>query len=187
MKFRFDLLPQEYKSLPRDIFGIALAFGTIIICITWTMVVNARNLKAQAQVQTQIDEAKAKRDKIAAEAAAIQEPVGDINAIRNSINFVNQNLDTPGSSCVEFLFALESVVPEMVFIKDINPKDFTAKTIKFTIEGEAASLAEVLNLISKMQGSGYFNNVFLKQNSTIKVDSIALVQFTLECEYKGKS
>jgi Tfp pilus assembly protein PilN len=186
MKFQFDLLPGEYKSLPRDVLGIVLAVAAVIVCLAWTITLYLKNTKEHFNVQQQVAQAEAELGRINDEMGKLQPNMGLINTLKSSIQFINQNLDTPGSSWVDFLFALESSVPDRIYIRDLNPKDFAAQNTKFTLEGEAGTVYDVLDFVTRMQQSDAFQNVFLKQNSTQLVDSIPMTSFSLEFVYRGK-
>ena len=106
--------------------------------------------------------------------------------MNNSIQFINTHLNTPGTSWVTFLYALEATVPDQVFIQDINPKLLGDKSDVFTLKGEAASLKEVLDFIKNMQTSGVFPDVFLKENSTHIVGGTSITRFSLSFKYARK-
>jgi hypothetical protein len=86
---------------------------------------------------------------------------------------------------VDFLFTLENTVPERVFIRDFNPKDFSAQGGQFTLVGDAATINDVLEFISRLQTSGRFSQVFLVQNASKVVDNRVLTDFTLALTYQG--
>jgi Tfp pilus assembly protein PilN len=186
MKFQFDLLPQEYKSLPRDVFGMVLAVVAIAVSLSWTLTVYGRNTLETKSVQDEWEKADSELRQVNQELGQMQPPVADINLLKTSIDFINNNLDTPGTSLVDFLFALEKTVPEGVYIRDINPKDFTLKTGEYTIDGEATNLEEVLAFIAGLQQSGRFTRPFLKQNTTKVVGDATVTNFILTLTYVGK-
>lgn len=185
MKFQFDLLPMEYKSLPRDNIGIALAIIALVLCVSSITSLNFKNKKEMAARQTEIDAAQSQLSQVYQQAAAIQPPVDRIENLKRSIEFINSNMGTPGTACVDFLTALENTVPEKVFVKDVNPKDFSGKDTVFTVDGEAATIYDVLDFISRLQKSGKFRDVFLKNNSTRAVENGIVTAFSLTCVYAG--
>ncbi|HNV69465.1 MAG TPA: PilN domain-containing protein [Candidatus Ozemobacteraceae bacterium] len=185
MKFQFDLLPMEYKSLPRDNVGIMLAIVALVLCVSAITSLNFKNKKEMAARQSEIDAAQAQLSQTYQQAAAIQPPVDRIENLKRSIQFINSNMETPGTSCVDFLTALEANVPEKVFIRDVNPKDFSGRGTVFTIDGEAATIYDVLDLISRLQKSETFRDVFLKNNSTRAVEGGIVTAFSLTCVYAG--
>ena len=187
MKFQLDLLPNEYKSLPRDFFGMVFAVAAVAVCISWIMAVSARNFQDQMAVQGKIDGVTRRLNELRDEIQRVQPPQNEVENLEASINFINRVVDSPGTSWVEFLFALEASVPDLVYIKDINPMDFSRKNTKYTVQGEAASFSEMMRFISRLQDSGSFRDVFLIQNTTALSETMPVVQFTIEFVFTGRS
>lgn len=183
MKFKFDLLPDEYKSLPRDTLGIALSILIIIATISAIGIMYIKNISTLSQVQAMIDQTDNQLRSLIDKTSKVQPPINEITALKNSITFINQNLDTPGSSWVDFLSALESAVPEQVVIKDISPKLFTNLTGKFTLIGEALTIFDALEFTKRLNQSGKFK-AFLKDNTNIPQDDGSVQKFTLDFSYK---
>jgi hypothetical protein len=92
---------------------------------------NAYQLK---KAQDEIDKAENELRDLNKRIGDLQPPLAVINSLKARIDFLNANLDTPASSWVDFLFTLESAVPERVSVKDFNPKDFSAQGGQFTLE-----------------------------------------------------
>lgn len=183
MKFKFDLLPDEYKSLPRDTLGIALAVLTIIASISAVGTMYIKNKASLNEVQRQVDMFDSQLRELIDKTGGLQPPVNEINALKNSINFINQNLDTPGTSWVDFLATLESSVPERVVINDISPKSFTSLTGTFTIVGEASTIFDALEFAKRLNQSGKFT-AFLKNNANVSQNDGSVQKFTLDFSYK---
>ena len=184
MKFQIDLLPKEYKSLPSDYTGFILAAIAIIGCLSWTISSYMRNTSDQLKKQTEVDVAMKELRELNQKIGELQPPVAEITALKSSIEFINRNLDTPGTSWVDFLYAFESTVPERIFISDINPKDFTGKSgLNFTVNGEGATVYDVLEYVNALQKSEKFTNVNLKQNSTRSIENGTVTSFVLSFTY----
>ncbi len=184
MKYQFDLLPKEYKSLPRDNLGIALAFLTILVSISAIGSMSIKNHSELSGVQSQVDSVEAQVRDIVTKTGALQPPVNEITSLKNSINFINQNLDTPGSSLVDFLATLEASVPERVVITDINPKNFTNIKQSFTLSGEAATIFDVLEFAKRLEQSGKFS-AMLKTTANAAQDEGSVQKFTLDFTYRA--
>jgi Tfp pilus assembly protein PilN len=184
MKYQFDLLPHEYKCLPRDNLGIVVGTIAVLICISATATLYLKNSREIETCNLQVKQAQARVDTIYQDMNQYQSPTERIMMLKNTIEFINQNLETPGTSWVDFLFTFEKTVPEKVFVKDINPKDFTGSVKEFTIDGEAASIYDIIFFISRLQESGKFENVFLKQNSIVVGSKESLVHFTMSFTFK---
>jgi hypothetical protein len=98
MKFHFELLPQEFKSLPRDIFGILLAATAIVLCISWIGSMSVRNAFQLKGAQEEIEKAEGELRDLNKQIGDLQPPLPTINSIKSRIDFLNSNLDTPASS-----------------------------------------------------------------------------------------
>lgn len=184
MKFQIDLLPKEYKSLPSDYTGFILAAIAIIGCLSWTISSYMKNTSDQLKMQTKVDASMKELRELNQKIGELQPPVAEITALKSSIEFINRNLDTPGTSWVDFLYAFESTVPERIFVSDINPKDFTGKSgLNFTVTGEGATVYDVLEYVNALQKSEKFTNVNLKQNSTRSIENGTVTSFVLSFTY----
>jgi len=184
MKFQIDLLPKEYKSLPADLTGFVLAAVAIVICLSWTISSYMKNTSEQFKAQQQVDTAMKDLRDLNQRIGELQPPIAQINSLKSSIEFINRNLDTPGTSWVDFLYAFESTVPERIFILDINPKDFTGKSgLAFTVSGEGATIYDVLDYVASLQKSPSFASVNLKQNSTRAIENGTVTSFVLTFTY----
>lgn len=186
MKFQFDLLPREYKSLPRDVLGILLAATAIVLCISWIGSMSVKNAFQLKTAQDEVDKAEGELRDLNKRIGDLQPPLAVINSLKSRIDFLNTNLDTPASSWVDFLFTLENTVPERVSVKDFNPKDFSAQGGQFTIEGEAITINDVLEFIGRLQASGRFSQVFLVQNANKVLEDRVITAFTLSLTYTGR-
>jgi hypothetical protein len=183
MKFRIDILPNEYKSLPRDTLGIALAVLTIIASISAVGSMYIKNKSALSDVQTKVDKKESELRGLVDKTSKLQPPVNEINSLKNSINFINKNLDAPGTSWVDFLANLEAAVPKRVVINDISPKNFTQISGNYTISGEAASIFDALEFAKRLNQTGKFD-AFLKNNTNITQNEGSIQKFTLSLSYK---
>lgn len=182
MKFKFDLLPNDYRSLPRDTLGIALAVLTIIGSFSAIGSMHIKTRGERVKIDAQISEVETKLAQIIGDTGKLQPPVNDIKSLINSIEFINKNLDTPGTGLVDFLAAFEATIPSNITVTDINPKSFTGTTRSFTINGEATSVFDVTDFARRMNDSGKFK-AFLRSNSAIMVEGANLTRFTLEFTY----
>lgn len=186
MKFRVDLLPPQFKCLPRDTFGMVVAMIAIILCVSASVSLYLKNTRDMADMQRKVVAAEKDVADLNTMATQEQPPLDRFNALKNSIDFINNNMQAPGSSFVDFLYTLESTVPERVSIRDISPKDFSQPNGTFTADGEAASIYDVLEFISRLQKSGRFTSIFPKQSTTRQVDGASITNFSIVFTYVGK-
>jgi hypothetical protein len=185
MKFRFDLLPQEYKSFPRDTLGIVLAVLAIVSCLSAVGSMYIKNSKEIKAAQILVDKVENDLRALIEKTGKLQPPLNEINALKNSINFINKNLDTPGSSWVDFLTTLESAVPDRVVIKDISPRNFSNLSGTFTLKGEAVTVYDTLEFVNRLLKTGKFE-AFLKDNANATGPNGTVQKFTLEFRYIKK-
>lgn len=184
MKFKFDLLPYEYKSLPRDIFGIVLAVFTIIVCLSWIISMNINFAKEAVIVNSELSKLERELEELNKSINQLQVSTPRINDLKARIEFFNSNIDTPASSWVDFLYTLEQTVPETVKIKDFNPKDLGSRGGQFTIEGEAPSISDVIDFTQNLIKSNKFDNdVQIVQYK--KDEKTSMVFFIISAKYKG--
>lgn len=185
MKYQFDLLPLEYKCLPRDFLAIIVATLAIVLGVSASVSLYFKNTREMVAEQKKVDTAKKELEDIYRQAGELQPPVDQLNSLKASIDFINNNLQTPGSSFVDFLYSLEATVPEQVFIRDLNPKEFSSPGVAYTAEGEAASIYDILDFISRLQKSGKFGDVSLKQSTTRMTTNGIITNFTMSFNYTG--
>lgn len=183
MKFQFDLLPVEYKSLPRDNIGIALALLIIITTISAVGSMTIKNRSDLAEVDSKVQTKDAELRDIIDKTSRLQPPVNEINALRNSIEFINSNLDTPASNMVDFFASLEAAVPERVLIYDLSPKNFSDLSVSFDVTGEGSTIQDVLEFVNRLNQSGKFK-AQLKSNTSIAQDSGQSQKFSLDMTYQ---
>ncbi|MBU1108307.1 MAG: PilN domain-containing protein [Candidatus Riflebacteria bacterium] len=182
MKYQFDLLPKEYKSLPRDTLGIAMALLTILVTISAIGSMSIKNHSELSAVQAQVDGMDTQVRDMVEKTGALQPPISEINSLKNSITFINENLDTPGTSLVDFLATLEASVPDRVVITDISPKNFTNIKQNFTLSGEASTIFDVLEFANRLEQSGKFT-AMLKSTANVTQDEGSVQKFTLDFTY----
>lgn len=182
MKFQFDLLPKEYKSLPRDTLGIALAFLTIITTISAVGSMTIKNNRELIEVQAKIASKEGELREVIDKTSKLQPPVNEINALRSSIEFINANLDTPASNMVDFLATLEAAVPERILINDLNPKTFNDLQAPFSIIGEGPTIQDILEFVNRLNQSGKFK-AQLRSNTSVTQEDGQIQKFALDFTY----
>lgn len=185
MKYQFDLLPEEYKSSPRNNFVIAIAVILAIIAIVSIGMNMAKNKASFKTIDDKIESARktlqGKYDEISR-----QKPnSAKINEIKSKIEFINKNLDTPGSDVVAFLTSFEACVPDGVIIRDLTPKKLSNLTVPFTVNGEASTIQDILEFTNRLQNSDKFR-AHLKSNNSAVVSDRIIQNFVLEFSYIKK-
>ena len=183
MKYQFDLLPEEYKSSPRDNLGIALAVIAIIITIISISWNNIKMKSAFKDVDRNIKTETDSLNRIYQEINGLNPDFNGIAKLKKKIDFVNNNLDTPATDVVAFLNALELCVPDSIIIKDLSPKKLNNLKETFTISGEASTIQDILELIRNMQKSKHFVPR-LKSTKSGVVEERIIQNFILDFSYR---
>ena len=183
MKYQFDLLPDEYKSTPRDYFSIFLAVILIIVAII-SIGIKSSEIKKKSesldlQIETKRGELENIRDKINA-----KKPEGSVDKVKRKIEFINKNMDTPGTDAVAFLTSFEACVPDGIIIRDLTPKKLTDLKVPFTVNGEASTIQDILEFNNRLQKSNKFI-AHLKSNNSAVISDRIIQNFVLEFHYKG--
>lgn len=182
MKFQFDLLPKEYKSLPRDTLGIALALLTILTTISAVGTMSIKNHREITEVQSKITAREIELRDVIDKTSKLQPPLNEINALRSSIEFINANLDTPASNMVDFFATLEAAVPDRILINDLSPKTFSDLKATFSVTGEGATIQDILEFVNRLNQSGKFK-AQLKSNTSITQENGQAQKFALDFTY----
>ena len=183
MKYRFDLLPDDYRSSPRDNVGIFFAIVAIIITLASIGTTMIKNKSSFAGIDKQISDSKRELESSYNTMNGMKPDAKKINDVRKSIEFINKNLDTPATDVVIFLNALESCVPDSVVLKDLNPKKLNTLNVRFTINGEASTIQDILEFTNRLNRSGKFK-ASLRSNQSAVVSERIVQNFILEFQYK---
>lgn len=104
-----------------------------------------------------------------------------VDRLVKQVGGLNHILEVKAFSWTALLNDLEAVVPRNVSIQSIHPD---LKTKRLTFDGVALALHDVTALMTALQASGRFADVFLKQQSTTEENR---TEFTIECVYRGAS
>ncbi len=183
MKYTFDLLPDEYKSSPRDNIGIFFAVVAIIITLASIGVTMIKNKASFAGIDKQITDNKKRLESSYNRINSMRPDTNKIAEVKKSIEFINKNLDTPATDVVVFLNSLEACVPDSVVLKDLTPKKLNTLNVRFTINGEASTIQDILEFANRLNRSGKFK-ASLRSNQSAVVAERIVQNFILEFQYK---
>ncbi len=183
MKYQFDLLPEEYKSTPRDYFGMSLALILVIVAF---ISIGVKSSELNAKVRDKVSERDSKINVLQGKYDVIsgEKPKKDVNKVKRKIEFINKNLDTPGTDAVAFLTSFEACVPDGIIIRDLTPKKLTDLKVPFTVNGEASTIQDILEFNNRLQNSNKFI-AHLKSNNSAVISDRIIQNFVLEFHYKG--
>ena len=162
MKYQFDLLPEEYKSSPRNnillFIAVALAFTAIVSIVMSMAKIKASNANTENEINNNINILRAKYDEI----GKYNPNTAKIIEVKKKIEFINKNLDTPGTDAVAFLTSFEACVPDGIIIRDLTPKKLSNLNVPFTVNGEASTIQDILEFTNRLQNSNKFR-AYLKR------------------------
>lgn len=102
-----------------------------------------------------------------------------VDSLAKQVAGLNQILEAKAVSWTELLNDLEAAVPRNVSISSIRPE---ARSKTLTIGGVALTLQDVTALMTALQNSGRFTDVFLQQQ---KITDQNRTEFTIQCAYRG--
>ncbi len=102
-----------------------------------------------------------------------------VERLGKQVGGLNQILELKAFSWTALMNDLEAVVPRNVSIHSIRPD---LRTKRLTFDGVALALHDVTALMTALQTSGRFADVFLQQQKTTEENR---TEFTIECVYRG--
>ncbi|GAB7027278.1 PilN domain-containing protein [Geotalea toluenoxydans] len=174
MQFTTNLATRSYINLRQLHLIIAI---TAILLILW-LVFNIReiffNLGETKRLETQIISLDRK---IKGDSKGV--PAKEYETVLAKIRFANSIIEKKSLNWLNFLEQLESVVPEGVTLSTVEP-DVEKRTLKLT--GYGKSFTDLRRFFEVLSSSAYFKNVFLENQSAIKVGQNQKgVSFTITC------
>lgn len=104
-----------------------------------------------------------------------------VDALTKQVAALNQVLEAKAFSWTALLNDLEAAVPKKVSIGSIRPD---LKTRTLTLDGVALTLQDVTALMTSLQESGRFTDVFLQQQRNTEDNR---TEFTIQCTYRGRA
>ncbi|MFZ5861711.1 MAG: PilN domain-containing protein [Nitrospirota bacterium] len=102
-----------------------------------------------------------------------------VQRLIKQVGGLNLILDAKSFSWTALLNDLEAVVPRNVSVNSIRPD---LKTKKVTLDGVALTLQDVTALMTALQTSGRFDDVFLQQQRATEENR---TEFVIECRYRS--
>ncbi len=103
-----------------------------------------------------------------------------VDALVKQVASLNQVLEGKAFSWTALLNDLEAAVPRNVSVSSIHP-DLKTKTV--TLDGVALALQDVTALMTSLQESGRFADVFLQQQKSTEDNR---TEFSIQCTYRGR-
>jgi Tfp pilus assembly protein PilN len=104
-----------------------------------------------------------------------------VDALTKQVAALNQIIETKAFSWTALLNDLEAAVTRKVSVSSIRPD---LKTRMLTLDGVALTLQDVTGLMTSLQESGRFTDVFLQQQRSTEDNR---TEFTIQCVYRGRA
>lgn len=174
MQFNTNLATRSYINLRKLNLVMALMAIFLILWLIFNMREILFNLGEIKRLETQI----ASLDKkLKGDAKGV--PAKEYENLLTEIRFANSIIEKKNFNWLNLLEQLESAVPEGVTLSSVEP-DVQKRTLKLT--GYGKTFTDLRRLFEMLSSSAYFGNVFLENQSAIKVGQNQKgVSFTITC------
>jgi type IV pilus assembly protein PilN len=174
MQLNLNLATRSYVNTRQLHMAIAVTSVLLLLWLAFNIKAIAFNVGESKRLQYQITalEKKMKRDSKGV-------PPKEYDELLKKIHFVNSIIDKKKLNWLYFLEQLEAVVPEKVALNAVDP-DVQKQSLKLT--GTARDFTDLRRFFEALSSSTYFKNVFLENQSPIKVGQNQKgVTFTITC------
>jgi Tfp pilus assembly protein PilN len=180
--FRTNFASSEYarvRSLAAALYAVALCGIALGIGMGWWVSENRREAVALEENVARVrHQASNLREELRRAGFSPDDPAA-VERLTKQDGGLNQILEGKTFSWTALMNDLEAVVPRNVSVNNIRPD---LKSRKVTFDGVALTLQDVTALMTALQTSGRFVDVFLQQQRATEENR---TEFTIECVYRG--
>lgn len=174
MQFNLNLATRSYVNLRQLNLAFYILIGLLLLWLAFDVKGIASNIGESQRLQQQIA---AMDSKLKGEAKGI--PPKEYEAVLAKIGFANAIIDRKNLDWLHFLNQLESVTPDGIALTAVDP-DPEKKTLKMA--GVAKNFANLRIFFETLESSTYFRNVYLENQSEVKVGQTQKgVSFSITC------
>lgn len=174
MQFNLNLATRSYVNLRQLNLAIFILTALLLLWLAFTIKTVASNFGEAQRIEQQIA---AMDSKLKGEAKGV--PPKEYEVLLAKIAFANSIIEKKNLDWLKFLNQLETVVPEGIALTAVDP-DPEKKTLKVT--GVAKNFVNLRTFFETLESSTYFRNVYLENQSEIKVGQNQKgVNFTITC------
>ncbi|WP_243371224.1 PilN domain-containing protein [Geotalea sp. SG265] len=174
MQLNINLATRSYINTRHVNLTIAVAILLLLLWLSFNIKEIAFNAGESRRLETQVA---ALEKKLQGETKGV--PVKQYDALLKKIHFANSVIDRKNFDWLGFLNQLESVVPERITLATVEP-DVQKQSLKLT--GYARDFADLRHFFEVLSSSSYFRNIFLENQSAVKVGQNQKgVSFTITC------
>jgi type IV pilus assembly protein PilN len=159
----------------------ALAFLGIVVALgmaSWATEIRREAAQLEENVARVHQQTSRLREELRKAGFSPDDPAA-VDRLVKQVGGLNQIIEAKSFSWTALMNDLEAVVPRNVSVKSIRPD---LKTKKVALDGVALTLQDVTALMTALQASGRFGDVFLQQQRATDANR---TEFVIECVYRG--
>lgn len=174
MKFNLNLATRSYVNLRQVNLAMVILTALLLLWLAFNIKSIAGNFGEAQRIEKQIV---AMDSKLKGDAKGV--PQKEYEGLQAKIAFANAIIANKNLNWLSFLDQLEAVVPEGVTLTVVDP-DPDKKALK--VSGIAKNFGKLRAFFETLETSSYFRNVYLENQSEIKVGETQKgVSFNITC------
>ncbi|MEW6684250.1 MAG: PilN domain-containing protein [Nitrospirota bacterium] len=182
--FRTDFASPDYaraRLVGAGLYAASLLGVVLAAAMWWWASENRREVTAlQENVGRVQQQASRLRDELRGVGFSPDDSAA-VDALAKQVAALNQVLEAKAFSWTGLLNDLEAAVPRKVSVSSLR---LDLKTRTLTLDGVALALQDVTALMTSLQESGRFTDVFLQQQRNTEDNR---TEFTIQCTYRGRA
>ncbi len=181
--FRTNFASSDYaraRVMAAGLYGAA-ALGILLAGALWWWA--SENRREAAALQENVARVQQQASRLANDLRGVGFPPDNpaaVDALAQQVAALNQVLEAKAFSWTALLNDLEAVVTRKVSLSSVRPD---LKTRTLMLDGVALTLQDVTGLMTSLQESGRFTDVFLQQQRSTEDNR---TEFTIQCVYRGR-
>ncbi|MFZ5876395.1 MAG: PilN domain-containing protein [Nitrospirota bacterium] len=180
--FRTNFASGEYgrsRAIAAGLYAVALCGVALAVGMGWWVSETRREAVALEENLARVKQQTSRlREELRGAGFSPDDPAA-VDRLVKQVDGLNHILEVKAFSWTALMNDLEAVVPRNVSIHSIQPD---LKTKRLTFDGVALALNDVTALMTALQTSGRFVDVFLQQQ---RITEENRTEFTIECVYQG--
>lgn len=180
MKIEINLSQQQYEKKP----VIILFYIVIAVLVLSTVFYNYKLIRYYNGQLAGLDERNTALKMELEKGRRIINEKGlsekDAGVLAGKINHINVLIEKQAFSWTGLIYRLEECTPEVISITEITPY-FNENNIR--IIGLAKTVDDIVKLVSNLQLSSYFKDVFLLEHSDVEIEKNNLIKFVITSKY----
>ncbi len=182
--FRTNFASSEYarvRVMAAGLYGVAALGVALAGAMWWWASENRLEATALHENVARVQQQASRLANDLREVGFAPDDPAAVDALATQVAALNQVLEAKAFSWTALLNDLEAAVPRKVSVSSIRP-DLKSRTL--TLDGVALTLQDVTGLMTSLQESGRFTDVFLQQQRSTEDNR---TEFTIQCVYRGRA